>query len=383
MMGWDHRQYGSAADPIHQSDLNDISSAYGCSKRFQLRKEAEAIGVDPEWETTGAKRCLGTAVHEALRLYLTGEPGRRVLAGVMPRDEAIDHVVRREFEAAVGELDVRWKNASPEAEFRAAVHMVRGVLRDMAVRASEIALCEAPFRVIVEAGAKEYVLEGTVDLVYRARESGALVLTDWKSGDQKLPQVILDHGYQLGIYSHALAEGTFFPGTEDELRIGQFPDEMYVAHLRDFVPYSKVTEKVIARPEEAAFFGVEIGTKVSVAPAGGRPAPKLRKDGTPYKKRERKTYVVEVDRDQRGPVWYAARRTEQDIARLKHSLRKLVGGVRLGVLYENISEQCDRCVFKARCLNDGYGVAGDERKALEQMLGEMELDGLDGLEQVA
>ncbi len=376
---WKHQLYGTPTDPIRQSDLNDIASNYGCSKRFELRKEAEASGEDLEWESTGADRCIGTAIHETIRIYLTDEEARgRVLAGELPSLRAVDEVIRREFDKATEGLPVNWKKRKPETEYSAAVVMTRGVLRDVGARAREIVLCEAPFVAEVAAGEKSYVLTGTVDLVYRSKE-GALVLCDWKSGTD-LPQIVLDHGYQFGIYSYALAHGVFFPGTERELRIGQWPAELFCVQLRDFVPYQKATARVIERDEEAVFFGVPKGSRVEIARVGGRKPPKLKKDGTPAKKRERKHATIELENDQRGPAWYRSMRTPEDVARLTHSLRKIVSGVRLGVLYETIGSNCNRCAFKTRCLSDGYALdaAASGNRELSKLADELGHTGLEG-----
>lgn len=372
---WDCRAYGSPNDPVRQSDLNDIASMFGCSKRFQLRKEAEAKGEDLEWESTGAERCIGTATHETLKLYLTDKAGDRVLAGELPSLEALSTVFGREFEKATEGLPVNWKKKSPDAERKAALVMVQRVLRDVAARARAILLCEAPFVADVDAGDKQYTLTGTVDLVFRSKE-GALVLCDWKSGTD-VPQIVLDHGYQLGIYAHALAFGTFFPGTDREKRIEQWPAELYIVQLRDYVPYAKATARVIDRPEEAEYFGVPKGTRVEVARPGSRKPPRLKKNGEPYKERARKPGTVVLENEQRGPAWYRSTRTPEDVARLRHSLRKIVSGVRLGVLYENIGQPCMKCAFKSRCLADGHELRGEERNAAEGALKGLDLTGLD------
>ena len=41
---WDPKRYGTKDDPVRQSDLNEVAGQYGCSKRFKLRKQAEALG---------------------------------------------------------------------------------------------------------------------------------------------------------------------------------------------------------------------------------------------------------------------------------------------------------------------------------------------------
>jgi hypothetical protein len=344
---WNPRAYGTASDPVRQSDLSDIASAYGCSKRFQLRKEAEAAGEELRRETASGRMVVGSAVHGTIHRYLTRASHRILGSGDTPSHEAIRVVLIEELDRAREGRPIEWYGDDRQAEITNATHMVHGALRTLADRASSIVLAEAPFRATIDGGnGQAYHVVGTVDLVYRTRD-GELALADWKTGAQRLPQIILDHGYQLGIYAHALAEGTFRVAGEDR-RIEQFPSELYVVHLRDFVPYAKASSKVVDRPEECAFYGVERGTKVKTK-AG----------------------------DLRGPGWYRAHRTEADVARLRHSIRKLVSGVRLGVLFEHVDEHCGRCPFKARCLADGHAVDGAERARLEAALRGVDLGGTD------
>lgn len=352
MTRWRHQEYGTEADPIRQSDLNDIASAYGCSRRFQLRKRAEAGQLElTSRQTARGRTCLGTAVHETFRLYLSGDAGRRILAGELPRADAVLVVLRRELErAAAGEL-IEWYGEDPAEMLAEACCMVCGALAAVQIRAAEVVLVEAPFTLAMTSGTGTYHLRGTVDLAYRPRGARRdLVLVDWKSGQQRLPQVILDYGYQIGIYAEALRAGVFYPGTEAERRIEQFPDEAYVVHLRDFVPYKRATTKTADRPEEAAFFGVERGAKVKL-PAGAL----------------------------RGPGWYAAKRTVEDVARLRVSIRQIVSSVRLGCFVEFIDEHCGRCEFRGPCLQDGYALdrTSAEAKELERALRGINVTGLD------
>lgn len=348
MPKWDHRQYGTEADPIRQSDLVEIAGSYSCSKRFAYRKELEAED-QPTRERTSHKAAGGTAIHETIRTYLTDPRAQeRVLAGVLPSDEAVASVICREMERAAEGLVVEWYDEDPVKWGLEALAMTKGALADVSRRAAEIVACEAEFVTPIACDDKTYYLRGTIDLVYRAKETGALVLADWKTGEQRLPQVVLDHGYQLGIYAHALMHGALQRADGVSFSVGEWPSELYIVHLRDHVPYQRATTKTAERPEECAFWDVARGSKV-----------KLQKG------------------DRRGPAWYAAQRTETDVARLRHSIRKIVSGVRLGVLYESIGEHCGKCPHAQRCLADGHAVRGDERRALEGALHGLDLEGLD------
>lgn len=370
-MVWDHRQYGSASDPIRQSDLNSIASSYSCSKRFAFEKEASASGADREQRVAYGARVVGSAVHNVID---------RVLAKYAPEDglpevPAVEHVeraLRQEIDRESGGLDIVWgKGKDIEKEVADGVTMVTAALERLRHDAAEILLHESAFAVQVDAGRGKdpYWVTGTVDLIYRARD-GRLVLADWKTGQRVSSQLVLDHGYQLGLYAHALAEGVFFPAYSREAveeaisvggrawdraveiegrRIGSYPDELYLVFLRDHLLYSRKSTKTVTRPEEAEFWGVQIGDKVT----NEKGAPK-------------------------GPAWYRARRSEADIARLKVSLQTIVGTVRLGRFVEHIGDDtCGKCRFKDVCLNQGYEASGDERRELDKALRGLDLSAFD------
>lgn len=349
---WDHRSYGTRADPVRQSDLFDLAGSYGCAQRFAFRKRA---AVDPSARVTERvswKPALGNARHETIRRYLT-DPAQRVLRGTMPSLDALEECVRAELQRAADGLPVEWYDDDPAKELRDAAVMIGGLLADLPSRVAEIVFCEAPFLAEIDSGTKgaSYWLVGTVDFVYRDH-AGALVLADFKSGAQRLHQIILDHGYQFGIYAHALERGVFLPGTEHERQVAAFPDALFVVHLRDYLPYQKKTSKTVERPEEVEFFGTARGRKVTLE-AGQR----------------------------RGPAWYRARRSPEDVARLRHSIRNIVSTVRLGRFVEAIDEHCVRCDFRDRCLSAGH-VDDTLARDLEKSLRGLDLTGT-GADEIA
>lgn len=354
-MTWRHQKYGTRADPIRQSDLNDIASQYGCSRRFQLRKQAEAAGEAPTYDTADSRRCLGTAVHQVIHLYLTHHHDRILQRGEVPSADSVRPLVARETVVAAEGLPIRWEKTTPAKAADEGVAMVRGFLASARERIHSVVLSEAPFLVEIDCGdgngsradRYRYWLTGTIDLAYRPRHAPEqLGLVDFKGGSKRLPQIILDHSYQLGIYSYALAQGTFRPGEDDE-RVEQFPTELWICHLRDFIPYAKASRKKLTRPEEAAWYGVERGTTV-------------------------KTSAGEL----RGPGWYRSARRETDLPRLRHSLRAIVGSVRRGTFYEALDEHCARCPFRGPCLTEGHAARGAERDEVEAALRGVDLGDL-------
>ncbi|MBC7171548.1 MAG: PD-(D/E)XK nuclease family protein, partial [Polyangiaceae bacterium] len=259
MGAWNHRAYGTLADPVRQSDLNELASSYSCPKRFAFKKEERFSGVEIQRKRAWGASCVGTGVHETIKLYADplGKGCARILAGELPSEAAVSVVVTEQIDKAAEGLPIEWK-VSPATAITEAVRMVLGALRGLAERAAEVVLIEAPFLVEIEAGASgkaPYYLTGTIDLVYRPKDDpSALVLADWKTGQQRPSEIVLDHGYQLGIYAHALACGVFFAGTEHEIRLNQFPREMRIVHLRDFVPYAKAGSKTPTHRDELAHY---------------------------------------------------------------------------------------------------------------------------------
>lgn len=357
-MAWNHRAYATLADPARQSDLADLASAYGCPKRFAFRKEEASSGVEVAKKRAHGATVIGSGVHGTIATYL--EPSRsacaKILSGSLPSEAAVRAVLERQVLEAAEGLPIEWK-AAEDSEMAAGVQMVLAALRDTAARACEVVLVEAPFLVELPgaSGKAGYVFSGTIDLVYRPRtDPTALVLADWKTGATRPSEISLDHGYQLGIYAAALASGTFFPGTPEERRIEQFPSEMFIAHLRDAVPYQKSGSKAPSHRDEIAYYQAERGVDL-----------------------ERGSKVAYKAGEQRGPVWYRGRRVELDIARLRVSVRNIVSTVRLGRFVENIGDDCARCAFKHVCLEEGYSVEGDDKKRLERITAALDFDGFD------
>jgi hypothetical protein len=330
------RKFGSAEMPIRQSSLNSIASQNGCAKRFFYEMEATLSGTLPP-ERPHWKRVLGTAVHAVIERALTktwpqleqiyGPGAPRPLDATSnwaPRALRlrVDEVLREELRKAANGAPVEWMDADPDTEMLAAIDMVVGGLRTVVERAARIVACEAPFTAELEG----YCLVGTIDLLFEPRDAvGTVALADWKTGERKLPQAVIDHGYQIPIYSHAVAEGTLWPGdAERETHLGMFPSSSCVVHLRDFVPY-------VRGPKKGQL---------------------------------------------RGPGWYAARRVADDVARLRVSLRDVVGTVRMGRRLEQIGEQCARCPFRGPCLGDGSGPTRQEQLELERALAGVDLSGV-------
>lgn len=336
LTGWNYRAWGTLADPIRQSALNDIASQNGCGRRYFLARDAEARGEVKPRTTAHWHMTLGTAVHAVIERALTRQWATLVelMHPTLGRGERTSPNLVRSIERAYDEelhaatkcpitgehLPIEWRDENPADEKADAVAMIIGALRTTVERASQILGCEVPFRVELDG----YVLEGTIDLLYEPRggEPGHVAIADWKSGERKMDQIILDHGYQPAIYSEAVHAGVLWPNEPDRaVTLNTWPAGMHIVHLRDFVPYKRA-------PRSA-------GKKVG---------------------------------DERGPGWYPSHRTEQSIARLRVSIRNVVGMVRMGRFLEQLGEQCRRCPYSGPCLTDGAGPSKSELRAVERAL---------------
>src|SRR4029077_888774 len=326
----------SIDDPAHKSDLVQIAGDYGCLKSFRYAKDARAQGRSRESEeTVGGRLVAGTATHEAIARALTN---KELLPALLAGEHRISRnlaemVLREEFERAVAGREIIWYGKDNGHDiFLDRLEMVVGVLNDLHEHVAEVVAIEPGF--IVRLG--KYWLSGHLDLVYRPQSApDTIAFADWKTGSTKPTPIELDHSWESGIYSTALQSGTWIarehvelpkgtpnrymrerdlleaelirvakvdvaggPLPEHALRYGQFPSDIRYVHLGDYVPYEKAGKKAVKRSEELAFWKLE------------RPAE-----------------VKYVKGMRRGPAWYQVRRSEQDIPRLEHLLRNVVGTV--------------------------------------------------------
>lgn len=387
-MGWTYKRFGTLAQPIHKSDLVEITHGdYGCPRRFRFAMDelADNGGVRAEPSTiVHAKTAAGSAVHETLARALTNERVLpEILAGKPPSREAVHKTFEHEFYVATEGRDIDWGKEDAGELVDERVTMVHSALAELHRHVKRVVLVEAGFAVALDG----IQLAGHVDLVYEpTAEPGTLGLADWKTGSQKPDSIELDHGWEAGIYSLALARGTFLrrdavtlaphesggwsgrchthdlvratkwqaerdaleaglgsiaagETVDGALSFGQFPSRLHMVHLGDYVPYAKAGKKTVKRREDCEHYGLQAGTEYR------------------FKAGER-----------RGPAWLPIARKETDIPRLQHRLRTVVGTVRMGRFFDLVGERCNRCRFEHQCLNTGYAPVGDELRELEATL---------------
>jgi hypothetical protein len=313
------RRIGTPDLPIRQSLLNEYASQNGCPRRFFFRMEEELASGGHRSATAPWKRTLGQAIHATIERALL-VAGDAICAGRFPLRERVLRVLGEELLREADGTPVDWSDASPAKEMDRAASMVLGAFRTLSERAARIVGVEVPFSV----EAAGYHAQGEIDLLFAPKDDpSAIELVDWKSGTRKLEPVVRDYGVQLGIYGLAVRDGILWPGTERETHFGVAPRTLWICHLRDFTPYERPPRKALA----------------------GQP---------------------------RGPGWYAARRGDDSEARLRVSLRTIVGSIRMGHRVENLGEQCGRCPYRGQCLTDGAGPTASETREIERAL-----DGVD------
>lgn len=406
---WDFRKWGTLADPIHKSHMSTLIGEYACTQQFKFDRIAELVHAARE--TCSGKTEMGTAVHETIARALRNQAVRdSILAGKPATSaERLTSVLETEFARTVAGREVRWYGKSEaQKALDEGVAMVTGLFADMHRYVAAVELVEAGF--IVKMG--ELWLEGHTDLIYRPVEAPeSLAFTDWKTGAQKPHQKRLDHGYEGGIYAHALAEGTFLPTTvldawrqaanEDRLadvpldpwdvkaigaapteraamhlslravakkretegvlvegavRFEKFPDVIRLTQLRDYIPYTKKGDKQVKRPEDLEYWSRVFGREV---------------------KRDEK---IKYEPGQyRGGAWLTVQRRADDVTRLERQLRSVVGWVRFGRFVEAVGEKCDRCPYSGPCLTSGFELDGDEAKQMRDALRGVDLGATDEL----
>jgi hypothetical protein len=384
MKTWDYRRFGSPADPIRQSALGAFASQDGCGRRYRYERDAEAAGIERERTTAHWRSTMGTAVHAVIERALAREPMvSAVLEGRLPSPQRVDAVLDEELVRAAEGRPIDWGDASEQLERATGRWMALGALRTVSERARRILAVEAPFLVTLDG----YAMSGTIDLAYEPRGAApgaAVALADWKTGERRPHQVVLDHGYQTGIYSHALAHGVLWPGTERETRLGLHPEVIHIVHLRSYATHER-TRAVLAAVRESSDTSKELAVRVARrgwpvsthAIAGALRA--LADDGLVTKKRVGKDTIWSATATDREPnaeaIWLESRRRPDDVARLRVSLKTIVGTVRMGRFVERLGEQCGRCPFRAACLGDGH-VSTDTARLVERALDGLDLSGV-------
>lgn len=399
---WDATQWGTWRDPIHKSDLNGIVGKFGCTEQFRRKKEERATG-QRVYEKASGKLICGNATHAVIARILRSEPAREAaLSGKITFSAStIERAFSEEYERERAGREVDWYRDNPTKWIGEQVALLTGLINDLHNHVGKVHLVEAGFIVHLDG----IWLTGMTDLVYSPPGSDKIALADWKTGAQKPHQIELDHGWESGIYSHAVHSGWFIPGENiapvegvahrdsveaacieiagawelleinskqetlpnfptqaafDALcqlygarRFAEFPWRIRHVHLRDYIPYARATKKKLTRPEELEWAQLKKPETVSFQKG-----------------------------DTRGPGWLHVQRSVSDIPRLRHLLSAVVQWVRFGKFVAAPGEMCSRCKFREPCLNDGYQPTGEEKVRLDLAIEGLDFDGFDGIDDI-
>jgi hypothetical protein len=350
--------------------------------------------------------CAGTAVHEVIAATL---PSVITHGQAVPPESSLAAAYDAEFAVAAAGSEVVWGRHDPARVRDERVAMIAGLLRDAPNHIAKILAIEPAY--LSRLG--DLWISGHIDLIYHpVNAPETIALCDWKTGATVPHQIILDHGFESGLYSSACATGKFafreqarpiqlndgswvvsgsigdasvsrtgmdlnmtqqrclealliaYQADRGEVHnevdraaktphtFGEFPSSLHYVHLADYVPYARGGTKTPSRPEQLAFYGCEADNKVKYA-AG----------------------------DARGPAWYKMRRTEQDIPRLEYLAKNITSVVRMGRFFESIGEKCERCPYATPCLTRGYGLKGKDLQDAKRSLSAVscEQDGFGGV----
>lgn len=404
---WDHTKWGSATDPIHKSDLTKVVGPFACLQAMGRGKQDHAENGEQVHAEANGKMAAGNAVHSVLhRICKSAVAFEYVMSEIDSLSEySLTVAYDEEFAKEVGGRPVSWFKTNADKHRDDMLQMIFGVVREMRKHVDAVIMAEAGFVYRLNG----IWLTGAIDLLYKPKGVDGIGMTDWKTGAQKPHQIVLDHGWEAGVYGNAVKSAWFIPfdsvtpepgqshrmameaaciriavaieaveaarAHADELknstaegehtaamstldaliceygavRFDEYPVELRLVHLRDYVPYKRKSAPSLSRPEELAWAGMSEPGK-----------------------------FPRVAGDQRGPGWYHIHRDDSHTPRLSYLLHSVVQWVRLGMFPAAPGEICSRCRFRAPCLVDGYQPEGEDRKQLEEMI--KDFGGFDGLD---
>lgn len=332
---WDHRRYGSEEDPTHKSDLLEYSR---CPRRFRFRKE-DQYGAGRETRIF-ARQIAGTAVHGSLE---------RALPWAIDQGKApeLHHLRQAYFESwyaalkkdGISEIELHWsKKDRPEPFHRRKIAELYHFLEAAPEHIAKVIAVEA--QVVTMIG--DFCMAGTIDIIFRTEE-GQLAIADYKSGNRRPSRFRLNHGFEMGLYSHALRWGEVTLDNGETTKFGEYPKRIFLILTGDFLPQTRDSKRQIWMREECRHFRAAPGTTVQI------------------RKGQR-----------RGPGWYEAERSEVETAALARSVQQIIGSIRLGRFPPVLDDDCNHCMYRNACIAENYGPSAAERRQLDRALQALE-----------
>lgn len=295
------KKFGSESFPAHQSDINSLAGDSSCWFRWKF-----GLDKDTKAQFRSIQAVFGSALHKTIEL--------------LHRDKNWDKAKELFLEVfhtmlnAPGEPEVRDNGKPRDVYERDGQNIIEGYALKTYNREAIIIAAEIPFTVQIG----KYWFEGTIDQIRKSPEG--LVLIDFKSGVTVPNQRELNYGFQFGIYSAALLDGTLYSNGTIQ-RLCQFPDRIYHYQLRNHIPYATSGSKAVERVSDCEWYGASAGSEVK------------------YKKC-----------DERGPVLYEAFRSPDELTVLERHLNAIIGAVRFLKFYPTIGSLCESyCSYKNEC----------------------------------
>ncbi len=279
--------------PFHHSDIQLYLT---CPRIFYYEK---ILGIAPEYATAAA--IFGTAVHRVIEDVHSKELSSRF---------HIERSLKERLNEVVDEteLPIMWRGEYDKRFSEAVEYLFRYSLANFNRNASILA-SERRFK--VEIG--RYAFEGQIDQV-RGTSQELLILVEYKSGDYRPDKDFLKRSYQLSIYAYAVWK-----------IYGKIPDEIWLYHLKDHLP---------------------------------------------YKRRQGDSQAGE----ERGPAVYKTNRSEQDLIYLEKDLARVCQAIRFNMFYRSPAQwgSCNGfCRFKEFCLGEieTPEFSEAEMKVIEEAIG--------------
>lgn len=310
-------------------------------------------------------RVSGSAAHETLRRALRYAVEGKPVNLTHVRTAFFEEVDRACEAEGVKRTDLHWRrDAKPDDHYRIKIAALYQFLVVAPKMIAKVECVETKFHVALQAGTRVVHVAGTWDIVFRTHQD-KLALGDYKTGASRPTAFTRNFGYQLGLYAHAMLEGK---GVEEmghgsevggavsgrEVTFGKWPDEIWIIMTQDFLPMRRDSNRKVWEPEEAEHFRCRRGETV-----------RIRKG------------------QQKGPGWYKAERSPEEMAGLGQAVWSIVATVRAGQFPRRFDDDCSRCEFKGPCVQEAMGMgekdmSASEKRRLEAALADIPLDELDG-----
>jgi RecB family exonuclease len=341
---WDYKRYGSADDPVRQSDLATLAH---CPQLLLRRREASLAAPAAERRVHGI-RVSGTAAHGTLKRALPYAVEGKPVNLTHVRAAFFDELDKACAAEGTTREHLHWRRGTkPDEHYRVKIAALTHFLMLAPERIASVECVETEFRSVIKHGSRAIHTLGTWDIVCRTKE-GKLALVDYKTGIRRMSVFARTTGYQLGMYAQGMLEGV----AADGRRFGAWPDEIWVLMTQDFLPQRKDSSRKVWEPEEAEHFRCRRGETV-----------RIRKG------------------QQKGPGWYRAERTAAELPALAAGIWSMVATVRAGQFYRVWNDDaCPRCEVRVPCVQSAYGVtdmSASEKRRLEAALADIPLDELD------